>query len=81
MKKKYSLRLQMILILMIFVIAVMGLVYFVQTTFLDDFYKANKVKSLQNVCDTVAALIGEDDFDELIDHIGMSNEEIGRAHV
>ena len=59
---------------MVFVISVMGLVYFVQTTFLDDFYKANKVKSLQSVSDTVADLIGDDDFDELIDHIGMSNE-------
>ena len=74
MKKKASLRLQVTLILLLFVMGVMGLVYFVQTTFLDDFYKANKVKSLQSVTNNVAGLIGESDFDELIDHIGMSNE-------
>ena len=62
------------MILLLFVTGVMGLVYFVQTTFLDDFYKANKVKSLQSVTNNVAGLIGESDFDELIDHIGMSNE-------
>ena len=74
MKKKASLRLQVTLILLLFVMGVMGLVYFVQTTFLDDFYKTNKVKSLQSVTNNVAGLIGENDFDELIDHIGMSNE-------
>ncbi len=52
----------------------MGLVYFVQTTFLDDFYKANKKRTLQSVAQDVALLINEDDFDEIIDHISMSNE-------
>ncbi len=74
MKKRYSLRTQLILILLAFVIGIMGLVYFVQTTFLDDFYKANKAKSLQSVAQDVALLIGEDDFDDIIDHISMSNE-------
>ena len=52
----------------------MGLVYFVQTTFLDDFYKANKAKSLQSVGTSVSSLIGESDFEEMIEHLSMSNE-------
>lgn len=74
MKKKYSLALQLTVILLAFVVSVMGLVYFVQTTFLDDFYKANKIKSLRSTGENVALLVGEDDFDELIEHLSMSNE-------
>ena len=74
MKKKFSLRSQLVSILLVFVVAVMGLVYFVQTTFLDDFYKANKVKSLQSVGNSVASLVGDDDFEEMIEHLSMSNE-------
>ena len=60
MKKKYSLRSQLIMILLLFVVGVMALVYFVQTTFLDDFYKANKVKSLQSVGNSIADIIADD---------------------
>ena len=74
LKKKYSLRLQLTLILLLFVVGVMGLVYFVQTTFLDDFYKANKMKSLQNVGSSIALLVGDDDFEDEIEHLSMSNE-------
>ncbi len=52
----------------------MGLVYFVQTTFLDDFYKSNKMKSLQNVGRTVADFVFDENFDEEIEHLSMSNE-------
>ena len=52
----------------------MGLVYFVQTTFLDDFYKANKIKSLQSVGTSVAGIVGDDDLQEMIEHLSMSNE-------
>ncbi len=74
LKKRYSLRTQLILILLAFVIGIMSLVYFVQTTFLDDFYKASKAKSIQDVAENVATLIDEEDFDGMIEHIAMSNE-------
>ncbi|MBR5340327.1 MAG: HAMP domain-containing histidine kinase [Erysipelotrichaceae bacterium] len=74
MKKKFSLRSQLIMILLVFVVAVMGLVYFVQTTFLDDFYKANKIKSLQSVGASVSSLIGDDSFEDEIEYLMMSNE-------
>lgn len=74
MKKKSSLRTQLVLILLIFVIGSLGLVYFFQITFLDDFYKTNKIKSIENVGRDVASLVGEDDIDETIEHVAMSNE-------
>ena len=62
------------MILLLFVVGVMALVYFVQTTFLDDFYKANKVKSLQSVGNSIADIIADDDFEDVIEHVAMSNE-------
>ena len=62
------------MILLAFVVGSLGLVYFVQTTFLDDFYKTNKIKSIENVGRNVASLVGESDMDESIEHIAMSNE-------
>ena len=74
MKKKSSLRTQLVLILLAFVVGSLGLVYFVQTTFLDDFYKANKIKSIENVARNVVSLVGEEDIEESIEHVAMSNE-------
>ena len=64
----------MVLILLAFVVGSLGLVYFVQTTFLDDFYKANKIKSIENVARNVVSLVGEEDIEESIEHVAMSNE-------
>lgn len=74
MKKKSSLRVQLVVIMLLFVAGLLGLVYFVQTTFLDDFYKANKIKSIENVGRNVATLVGENDMDYTIEHVAMSNE-------
>ncbi|MBR3250236.1 MAG: HAMP domain-containing histidine kinase [Erysipelotrichaceae bacterium] len=62
------------MILLVFVTGSLGLVYFVQTTFLDDFYKVNKIKSIENVGKSVASLVGDDDIEETIEHVAMSNE-------
>lgn len=74
MKKKTSLRVQLLGILVAFVLAIVGLIYFVQTTFLDDFYMRYKVSSLKSVAQSISDLIGEDDTEELFDHLGMNNE-------
>ena len=74
MKKKYSLRLQLTFILLFFVIAILGFIYLFQTTFLNSFYVKNKINTLIDVSDTVADVIGDTDFDEIIDQVGMSNE-------
>ena len=74
MKRKTSLRLQLIAILLAFVVLLMGTVYFVQTTFLDDFYKIHKISSIENVGKQIAGLIGDDDFDDIVEEAGMTNE-------
>ncbi len=74
MKKKFSLRLQLVIILLAFVMTLLGLVYFVQTNFLDDFYKAHKMSSIESVARSVCDIVGDDDVADEIEHISMSNE-------
>ena len=74
MKKKFSLRLQLVIILLAFVMTLLGLVYFVQTNFLDDFYKAHKMSSIESVARSVCDMVGDDDVADEIEHISMSNE-------
>ncbi len=54
--------------------ALIGLIYFVQTNFLEDFYKAHKMNAIESVARSVAEMIGEDDITDSIEHISMSNE-------
>ena len=74
MKKKYSLRVQLIVFLLIFVVAVLGFVYLFQTSFLDSFYIRNKINTLQSVTSEVSRYIGLDGMDGILDQVGMSNE-------
>lgn len=74
MKKKFSLRVQLLVVMLIFVIAVLGLVYIFQTSFLDTFYKYNKIKSIQGVGRDIAENINTDDFSDYIEKTSMSNE-------
>ena len=74
MKKKYSLRIQLIAFLLVFVVAVLGFIYLFQTTFLDSFYKTNKIKTLHTVGRQVSDAIGEYDMDSILEEVGMSNE-------
>ncbi|MBO7698312.1 MAG: hypothetical protein J6S38_04670, partial [Erysipelotrichaceae bacterium] len=74
MKRKFSLRTQLLLILLVFVVGLLGLVYYFQTTFLDDFYKTNKMKTLISVGKNVAEIVSDGDIDETIEYLGMSNE-------
>ncbi len=74
MKKKYSLRLQLILYMVLFIVAVLGIIYLFQTNFLDSFYKRNKISTLMSVGRNVATYVGQEDIDNILDQVGMSNE-------
>ena len=74
MKKKTSLRLQLIGILLAFIVVLMGIVYFVQTTFLDDFYRVHKIRSIENVGNSISGKIGDSDFEDVVEEAGMTNE-------
>ena len=62
------------MILLVFVVGLLGLVYYFQMTFLDDFYKTNKMKTLISVGKNVAEIVSDGDIDETIEYLGMSNE-------
>lgn len=74
MKKKFSLRFALIVILIVFVVSILGLIYLFQTTFLYDFYRQSKVKDLQTVSEKVLDKIDDLDNKISIDEISMSDE-------
>lgn len=74
MKKKFSLRTQLITIMIIFVVGILGLTYLFQTTFLDDFYKKSKISSLENIANRIYDSMTDNNLDEYIDEVSMSSE-------
>lgn len=74
MKKKYSLRTQLIIIMLIFVLGILGITYIFQTTFLDDFYKQSKIYSLENVANRISKSISSGDLEGVIDDVSESSE-------
>ncbi len=74
MKKKFSFRIELIIFLLIFVLSILGLIYFFQTTFLDSFYKDSKINVLENIASEVKLSIENDDLDDYMDQITISNE-------
>ncbi len=74
MRKKYSLRFQLLIYMLLFVVAILGFIYLFQTTFLDTFYKRNKINTLKEVSNTISGYIGDSDMENYLEQIGMSNE-------
>ena len=74
MKKKYSLRFQLLIYMLVFVIAILGFIYLFQTTFLDTFYKRNKISTLVSLTNSVSEYIGDDNMENILEQAGMSNE-------
>ena len=79
MKKKFSLRIQLIAILIIFVVGILGLTYLFQTTFLDNFYKQSKISTIENVANKISDNIASDNIDDVIDELSMSSEVCARV--
>lgn len=74
MKKKYSLRSQILITLIIFVFLLLGLIYLFQTVFLDDFYKSNKINQIKTVANEIAKDISSNDIDSLMEKTMLSSE-------
>ena len=79
MKKKFSLRTQLIIILLIFVVGILGLTYLFQTTFLDDFYKRSKINTIENAANKISNNITSGNLENVIDEISMSSEVCARV--
>lgn len=74
MKKKMSLKLQIVLILLVFIAIVLSVIYFFQTSLLDSFYKANKINYLENVAQEISNNIQNENLVNALDNLSFSNE-------
>ena len=60
--------------MLLFVVAILGFIYLFQTTFLDTFYKRNKINTLISITDSVSDYIGNDNMENIFEQAAMSNE-------
>ena len=75
MKKKFSFRTELVLLAMFFILFVLGLIYFLQTHFLEDFYRSEKIKTLESTAMEIEESLGNTDFlGEVLDEISIENE-------
>ena len=74
MKKKFSLRSQLVIILIVFVVGILGLTYLFQTVFLDDFYSKSKVNSLEKISEKIVSSMNKGNIESVIDEVSISNE-------
>ena len=73
-KKTLNLRLLMLMILIVFIVLVLLLISFLQTTFLDETYKNNKVNYLKSVASEVDAGLKNNNIESVFNAISYSNE-------
>ena len=55
-------------------VSVLGLIYFFQTTLLDDFYKNNKIASMEETAHTISNNLKDDDLRTVLNNATISNE-------
>lgn len=53
---------------------ILGIIYFFQTNFLDDFYRKSKENTLEQVANNIANSLSEEDTDYYFESVGLSNE-------
>ena len=74
MKKKRSLRFQITVVLLAFDLLILGLIYFFQMHFLDDFYYDNKIKDMVLISDDIVNHIAKNDIESLVEETSYLNE-------
>ncbi|MBR3227315.1 MAG: HAMP domain-containing histidine kinase, partial [Erysipelotrichaceae bacterium] len=74
MKKRSSLKTQIAIILVVFIVSVLGLIYFFQTALLDDFYKNNKISSMEMTAHQIVEKLDDDDLSDVLNEEIISNE-------
>lgn len=74
MKRKLSLRGQLLIILLVFIVLILTIVYLFQTNFLDDFYRKSKENSIIQVAENVEKYLKQNDVFDYYETIGFSNE-------
>lgn len=74
MKRKISIRVQLILSLVAFVTILLGLIFGFQNVFLDEIYKNAKIKSLKTAGNQVAQNLENEDFDALLNSVAYDSD-------
>ena len=57
-----------------FVVGVLGLTFLFQTSFLDFFYKKEKINTIENVANRIGSGLSTNNIEDVIDEISMSSE-------
>ena len=74
MKKQYSLRFVLTSILVIFVIGLLSIIYFLQTNFLDDFYRTNKINYMSSIMTSIDNGIRNNDLADTLDNLYLKDD-------
>lgn len=74
MKKPRSLKFKITAVLLCFDLIILGLIYFFQTFFLDDFYYRSKIADMINVSNNVVRQINNEDINSLVAETSFLNE-------
>ena len=75
MKERSSLRIQILASLLCFIVLVLGLIYVLETGFLDSFYKREKIDSLKSTSENIVKDLAEgEDIDDIIEAYTISSE-------
>ncbi len=74
MKKQSSLRWKILKYLLVFVFAMISMIWLFQIVFLDSFYQSIKSKNLEFVASAVAETLDDEQIQQKIDHLSTENE-------
>ncbi len=72
--EKMSIKYKLFLYLAVFAAAILLMLWFFQTIFLDDFYKQIKISDIKSSAETIGKNIDNDNLNELLDSISEQNQ-------
>lgn len=73
-RSRHGIRHRVILYLMAFVALLVALLWLFQIVWLDDFYRWNKTRQIQQASDAVAANVDNEALGDLVDHLASRND-------
>ena len=79
MKKKFSLRTQIIIGLILFVTFILGFIFIFQNMFLDDFYKNNKIKVLERTADLIYENAPRNNIEKYLQEVTINEDVCARV--
>ena len=74
MKKRFSLRSQIFLIITVSMFLIIGFIYLFQTAFLENFYKIQKIETISNIGNLIAEHLDEKNLPDKLEQMQLNNE-------